>query len=241
MSAQRDVRLIGVAGRHRRLPPDPWTPPIPVERLPWPAPWLYETWLRFGWPAVEAATGPVDVTHATTLIPCPTRARLVVTLHDLAWVHHPGHFTRHGVSVFERSLASVKRHADVVLCSSQATMDDCVVAGLGADRLRLVPLGVATDRASTIDIARVRRRYGLPDEYLLFVGTVEPRKNLRRLVAARSRVPGAPPLIVVGAAGWGSTGVGTDTPGVRFLGFVPDADLAGLYAAAASFCYPSEL
>ncbi|MEY4607686.1 MAG: hypothetical protein RLY45_2446 [Actinomycetota bacterium] len=240
MSAQLDVRLIGVAGRHRRLPPEPWTPPIPVERLPWPAPWLYETWLRLHWPPVETATGRVDVTHATTLIPCPTRAPLVVTLHDLAWVHEPAHFTRHGVSVFERSLVNIRRSADMVLCSSQSTMDDCVQAGIGADRLRLVPLGVETSRVDADEVSRVRERYRLPSEYLLFVGTVEPRKNLRGLVAARERIPHAPPLVVAGAEGWGETGVSADAEGVHFLGFVPGDDLGGLYAGASAFCYPSE-
>ena len=113
MTAQLDVRLIGVAGRHRRLPPDPWIPSIIVERLPLPAPWLYETWLRGNWPPVEMATGPIDVTHATTLIPCPTSAKLVVTLHDLAWRHEPAHFTRHGVRVFRRSLEHIRRRADL--------------------------------------------------------------------------------------------------------------------------------
>lgn len=240
MSAQLDVRLIGVAGRHRRLPPEPWTPPIPVERLPWPSPWLYETWLRMRWPAVEVATGPVDVTHATTLIPCPTAAPLVVTLHDLAWVHEPGHFTRHGVSVFDRSLEHIRRRATLVLCSSTATIEDCVAAGIEAERLRLVPLGVETDRADEAEIARVRARYRLPAEYLLFVGTVEPRKNLRRLVEGRARLAGAPPLVVAGAEGWGDSGVSTDTPDVHFLGFVPADDLGGLYGGAMAFCYPSE-
>ena len=240
MSSQLDVRLIGVAGRHRRLPPDPWIPPILVERLPLPAPWLYETWLRGHWPPVELATGPVDVTHATTLIPCPTAAKLVVTLHDLAWRHDPSHFTRHGVRVFRRSLEHIKRRADLVLCSSQATMDDCVVAGLPAERLRLVPLGVETERASPIAMARVRSRYSLPAEYLLFVGTVEPRKNLRRLVEARSRLDDPLPLVVAGAEGWGDTGVPVDAPGVHFIGFVASDDLPALYAGAAAFCYPSE-
>lgn len=240
MSSQWDVRLIGVAGRHRRLPPDPWTPPIPVERLALPAPWLYETWLRVGWPPVEHATGPVDVTHATTLIPCPTRAPLVVTLHDLAFVHEPQHFTRHGVRVFRQSLTHIARRADLVLCSSQATIDDCERHGLRADRLRLVPLGVETERAVATEVTDARVRYHLPDEYLLFVGTLEPRKNLRGLVEARRRLDDPLPLVVVGATGWGDLGLDDNDPDVRFLGFVPSDHLAALYAGATVFCYPSE-
>lgn len=239
LGPHNDVRLVGVAGRHRHLPPEPWVPPIPVAHLPLSGPWLYESWLRTGHPKVEAATGPVDVAHATTLIPCPTDAPLVVTVHDLAFLHEPDHFTRHGVRVFNRSLEIIRRTADVVLCASQATMDDCVAAGIGAERLRLVPLGVETEPAGVADVARVREHYGLPDQYFLFVGTVEPRKNLRGLVAALALLPDALPLVVAGAEGWGDTGVDASDD-VRFLGFVPGEDLGPLYAGAEVFCYPSE-
>ena len=208
MGPHNDVRLLGVAGRHRRLPREPWVPEIPVAHLPIASPWLYETWLRMQWPKVEVATGPVDIAHATTLIPCPTDAKLVVTLHDLAFLHDPSQFTRHGVRVFRKSLRQIRQRADIVLCCSQATMDDCVAAGIGADRLRLVPLGVETTRADHDEIERVRAAHDLPDEYILFVGTVEPRKNLRGLVAALELMGDAAlPLVVAGAEGWGESGV----------------------------------
>lgn len=239
LGPHNDVRLVGVAGRHRHLPPEPWVPSIPVAHLPLAAPWLYETWLRLQWPKVEVATGRVDIAHATTLIPCPTDAKLVVTLHDLAFLHDPTQFTAHGVRVFRRSLREIKRRADLVLCCSEATMDDCVVAGIDAHRLRLVPLGVETQRADDAEVARVRALYRLPADYLLFVGTVEPRKNLHGLVAALRHLPEAPPLVVAGADGWGDSGV-TDADDVTFLGFVAAEDLAGLYGGASVFCYPSE-
>jgi len=239
MENQDDIRLIGVAGRHRHLPPDPWTPPIPIAHLPVGGPWLYEAWLRLGRPHVERATGHVDVTHATTIIPPPSRSPLVVTLHDLAFLHEPSHFTKHGVGVFTRSLAIIRRRADLVLCSSQATMDDCVYAGLDSDRLRLVPLGVDVDPAPPAEVARVRALYTLPERYLLFVGTVEPRKNLRGLAAAVAMLDEPLPLVVAGAEGWGEIGIEADID-IRFLGFVPHEDLHPLYAGAHVFCYPSE-
>ena len=239
LGPHNDVRLVGVAGRHRHLPPDPWVPTIPVAHLPLAAPLLYETWLHGSWPKVELATGKVDIAHATTLIPCPTDSKLVVTLHDLAFLHDASQFTRHGVRVFRHSLEIIKRRADLVLCCSQATMDDCVAAGLDADRLRLVPLGVETERADDVEVARVRQLYRLPEEYLLFVGTVEPRKNLKGLVAALAHLPRPPLLVVAGVDGWGDSGV-SESEQVRFLGFVPSDDLNGLYGGANVFCYPSE-
>jgi glycosyltransferase involved in cell wall biosynthesis len=103
----------------------------------------------------------------------------------------------------------------------------------------LVPLGVETDPAAPADIERVRAYYRLPERYFLFVGTVEPRKNLRGLVAALALLPEPLPLVVAGAEGWGDSGVEVGD-GVRFLGFVPADDLGPLYAGADVFCYPSE-
>lgn len=243
MEEHDDIRLIGVAGRHPHLPPDPWMPDVPIAYLPIAAPWLYQTWLRVGWPKVERATGPVEVTHATGLIPCPTDAPLVVTLHDLAFVHEPAHFSKHGVRTFMRSLDHIRRHAAMVLCSSQATLDDVSFAGVGDDRLRLVPLGVDVERVAPTEVARVRALYGLPERYLLFVGTVEPRKNLRGLAAAVSMLDEPLPLIVAGADGWGDIDIHDDLRreiDLRFLGFVPSDDLNPLYAGAHVFCYPSE-
>lgn len=239
MAQHEDIRLIGVAGRHPHLPPDPWLPPIPVAHLPIAAPWLYQSWLHLGWPKVERAVGRVDVTHATGLIPCPTDAPLVVTLHDLAFVHEPKHFSRHGVRTFRASLEHIRRHADIVLCSSQATLDDVAFAGVDGDRLRLVPLGVDTERASPADVARVRALFGLPERYLLFVGTLEPRKNLSGLTAAIGLLDEPLPLVVAGADGWGDLDI-EPACDVRFLGFVPNEDLDALYAGAEVFCYPSE-
>ncbi|MGZ4762879.1 MAG: glycosyltransferase family 4 protein, partial [Ilumatobacteraceae bacterium] len=239
MVAQRDVTLLGVAGRHAHVPSDPWSPPIPIGHLPIGGPLLYDLWLRGNWPKVERATGPIDVAHATTVIPCATDAPLVVTVHDLAFLHDPSQFTRRGNSIFRRSLDRIRRRADLVLCSSRATMDDCVGAGVAADRLRLVPLGVESSRADAMETARVRALYRLPERYLLFVGTVEPRKNLRGLVEAVGRLDDPLPLVAAGSDGWGDIDIPSGGD-IRFVGFVPAADLGGLYAGAEVFCYPSE-
>ena len=237
-------QMVGVAGRHGTPPDTAWRPPdsVPVlqhRRLH--GPWLYESWLRLGRPTVESITGRVDVVHATTIIPPPCRAPLVVTLHDLAFLHQPEHFTRRGVSVFRRSLEIVRRRAALVLCSSQSTLDDARRVGLDPSRLRLVPLGVRRVEVSPDDRRRVRSRYALPERFVLFVGTVEPRKNLAGLIAALARIEGAPPLVVAGALGWGGAQRHLDQAevDVRFVGFVAPDDLAALYAEAAALCVPS--
>jgi glycosyltransferase involved in cell wall biosynthesis len=236
--ARGDAELIGVAGRHRRPPEPEWRPPVECRQLPLAGPWLYEAWLYLGRPRPESVTGPVDVVHATSIIPCPTRRPLVVTVHDVAFLHRPEQFTRHGNRVFRRSLARIRRHADLVLCSSQATMDDCELLGFATDRLRHVPLGVDAHPVTDDDVQRVRAAHRLPERFVLFVGTVEPRKNLRRLAEAVVRLDEPLPLVVAGAPGWGDAAAAIEGD-VRFLGFVPRDELHALYAAADVFCYPS--
>jgi len=239
LEVRDEVRLHQVAGRHAAVPPAEFRPVGEVAMLPLARPLLYEAWTRLRWPRVESVTGPIDVAHATGLVPCATNAPLVVTLHDLAFLHDPDKFSKHGVRVMMRSLDVIRRRADRVLCPSQATIDDCVAAGLKESSLRLVPLGVDQNTATSLSIERLRRKHDLPDEFVLFIGTLEPRKNLQRLVAAMAHRTAKQTLVVAGAPGWGDTvqPAGAD---VRFLGFVPDGELGALYAAASVFAYPSE-
>jgi glycosyltransferase involved in cell wall biosynthesis len=239
LAALGDVELEFVAGKHPVPPPPPFRPPGPVHMLPLTRPLLYEAWVRLNWPKVEAVAGDIDVVHATGLVPAATNRPLVVTVHDVAFLHEPGQFSRQGVRIMRRSLDAIARRADRIICSSRATVDDCVAAGLDAERIRLVPLGVEVHDVAPSDVARVRRRYGLPAEFVLFVGTLEPRKNLARLAEANSIRRPPLPLVVAGADGWGELG-DIERGDTRFLGFVPPADLRALYGAATVFAYPSE-
>ncbi|MFP5346584.1 MAG: glycosyltransferase family 4 protein [Actinomycetes bacterium] len=242
--AQRDdVAVVGVSARHRHLPPEAFRPPVPVRQLPLPRPLLYEAWHRLRWPAVQTATGPVDVVHATTFAIPPKRGPLVVTVHDLAFLADPQHFTRRGNRFFRRGLELTKREADLVVVPSTATLQECVAAGVDEDRLRLVPHGVrhlpvAEDRAGA-----VRRRLGLDRPYVLWCGTLEPRKNLPTLLTAFAAVARTRPeldLALVGPTGWGDAGLGSAPPErVRLVGFLDDPDLHAVYAGARAFCYPS--
>ncbi len=234
-----DVELVGVAGRHFKEPDPTFAPPIPVHSLPLSGLFLYESWLRARWPKVEMATGPVDLVHCTGVIPAPSRAPMVATLHDVAWRHRPDQFTRHGVRIFEQSLMEIRRRARLVLCPSAATMLDAERAGIPTDRLRFVPWGVESVPVTPADRNQVRAKYGLPENYLLFVGTLEPRKNLRRLTRAVSECKTDLPLVVAGAPGWGEHVADMDA-NVLFVGFVSDQDLPALYSGASAFCYPSE-
>ena len=178
----------------------------------------------------------------------PRSAPIVLTVHDLAFVHFPEHYSRAGRRFFDRNLELGRLEADVVLCSSLATLADCRDAGFEASRLRHVPLGVDAEVADAAAVERVRATYALERPYVLWTGTLEPRKNLPGLLEAYGRLEADVDLVLVGPRGWKedverhiATLPEPRRERVRRLGFVPRTDLGPLYAGASAFCFPSLL
>jgi glycosyltransferase involved in cell wall biosynthesis len=241
----RELDLVGVAARHADPPPADWALPIPVRHLPLPRALLYETWhlpaLRF--PKVERATGHVDVVHATAIAYPAADAPVVVTVHDLAFLDDPTLATRHGLRFFRRGTALARDHARLVVCPSEATKRECVAAGFDQARLRVVPWGVRVEPASADDVRAARRAHGLDRPYVLFCGTVEPRKNLPALLDAFGRIERRDvDLVLAGPAGWNEDleparrALGGR---IHLLGFLPRQRLDALLAGASAVCYPS--
>ncbi|MCX7621314.1 MAG: glycosyltransferase family 4 protein [Acidimicrobiales bacterium] len=236
------VSLLGVSALHREQPVTELRPPIAVRSLPLPRLVLYESWHWLRWPPVERVTGPVDVIHATGMAVPPRTCPLVVTVHDLAFVHDPSTFTRRGRWFFRRAIELAARQADLVICPSQATIEDCVQFGFDRAQLRLVRWGTDLTLASADDVVRIRRRYGIVGRYVLWAGTIEPRKNLGAVLDAMEQVDPAVQLVVAGPAGWHEDLSGSLArlgSRVRVTGFVPSSDLRALYRGAEVLCWPS--
>jgi glycosyltransferase involved in cell wall biosynthesis len=237
VAAHGGVEQVGVSAWHRSPPEAPWAPSIGVRRLPLPRLALYDSWQRLRHPRVERVTGPVDLVHSTAHVAAASAAPMVATVHDLHFLHEPAHFTARGIAVFNRFLDLARAEAAMVVCPSEATLADCEAAGIERPRLRVTPWG--TDRRPVADgeAARVRAAYGLDRRIVLFTATLEPRKNLVRLLEAFEQLGEVDAdLVVVGPEGWS-----TDLPPVpvRRLGFVSLADRDALFAAADVVCYPS--
>lgn len=241
---EADIDLIGVGPWFGGVPAEPWTPPIPWRRLPVPYQLAYDVWSRSDLLAPTWVVRDADVVHATTsAVPPKGSASLVVTVHDLFPLSQPENFTPRGVRIMNAGIERAKRSADIVCCPSTDTLDDCVAAGFDPDRLRLVPWGATRRDVTDEDRRRVRDRYRLRGPFVLWVGTIEPRKNLPTLLDAFARIqPTDADLVLVGPVGWHEQlagHLGGIAAKVRQLGFVPDEDLAALYADADLFCFPS--
>ena len=167
----------------------------------------------------------LDVLHCTTFrAPLRPRAPLVVTVHDLALLRHPDAFPRWHRATGTRALRAGVAVADAVVCVSEFTRAELVeLLRLPAERLRIVPNGV-----DPVFTPAGERAEG---DYVLAVGTLEPRKNLEAAQEAARRL--AVPLKVVGARGW------RDVQVDGWLGRVSDDELAGLYRGARCLVYPS--
>ena len=167
----------------------------------------------------------LDVLHCTTFRG-PVRAGVptVLTVHDLAILRAPEVFPRWHRLYGRVGLVRVLRAADAIVAVSAFSRDETVeLAQVPAERIRIVPHGV--DPVFTPDGPRA------PGEYVLAVGTLEPRKNLGRAVEAAGEA--GVELRVVGARGWG----GVEVNG--WVGEVPDTELAALYRGAGAVLYPS--
>ena len=245
LDTRDDVDVIGVAARHSQPPPVDWQPPIEVRHLWAPRNVLYELWharLPIA-PRVERATGAVDVVHATGVAYPRADAPVVVTIHDLAFLDDPTLVTKHGLRFMTRGTVLAREHAALVLCSSEATKAHCVAEGFSESKLRVVPLGVRAERAAPGEISQVQAKYDLAKPYVFFSGTVEPRKNLPRLLRAFAKVKRTDvDLVLVGPTGWNESLRADLAPiesRVHALGFVDRDELFALHAGAAVFCYPS--
>lgn len=244
-----DVRVVGLAARHGGTQAPHPAPPGRVVQGVLPRRALYAAWDRVRLPRAEWEVPGTDVVHATTWAVPGTTRPLVVTVHDVAFLRDPGHFTPHGVRFFRRALDVVRGEAARVVVPSEATRLDVLEAGVEDARVVVVPHGVRAEQVAPADVARWRARAGVERPYVLWCGTVEPRKNVARLVRAftAARAAGlSHDLVLAGPAGWGTeqeavaAAVAQAPAGsVHVVGRLTDEELQAAYAGADLFAFCS--
>ena len=245
---------------------------LPAERtvaLAWPGRLATRAWVELRRPRLPARlAAELDLVHATSAAIPPVRGRpLVATVHDVAFRYFPEAYPASGRHFHQRATRIAVAEAARVLVPSTATAHDLTeLYGLEPERVAVTPLGVDPPVAADPEPARrLLQRLGVGGPFLLAVGTLEPRKNLARLVAAFAEAGAELPehhLVVVGPSGWGdalaatpparsdgelarveraapSRVAGAVPPRVVLAGPVQDRVLHGLYAAADGLAYPS--
>jgi alpha-1,3-rhamnosyl/mannosyltransferase len=197
-------------------------------------------------------SGSFDLYHEPNFIPWECDLPTVVTVHDLSVIRHPNWHPPERVAYHERHFAATLVRCQHIITVSEAMRREIIeTAGVGPECVTAVPNGVRLDFVpmNAAETAPVRHRLNLPRQYLLYVGTIEPRKNVLTLLRAYCGLDGALrsrcPLVLAGPWGWGYERelaylqVEARHRGVIHLGYVADQDLPALYAGARALVYPS--
>jgi glycosyltransferase involved in cell wall biosynthesis len=196
----------------------------------------------------------VDVAHFTNgMVPLALPVPTVVTIHDMSLTMFPKYHPPRRVLLNRPLVDLAARRADAIITVSESAKRDIVrLYGSQAERIHVVHEAAAPSFQPVRDravLARVRERYDLADRFILYVGTIEPRKNLPKLIEgfASRRKSGQLPhqLVCAGPYGWLSRDIEDlidrlqIEDAVRFTGYVPFGDLAALYSLAEMFVFPS--
>jgi len=213
-------------------------------------------WHRLRLPLpVDLFTGEVDVFHSPDFLLPPLRhGRAILTVHDLSFRRLPECADAALAAYLNRAVPHSIQRADLVLADSLSTKADLMeLLGVPAAKIEVLYPGVGDTYQPIRDeatLTAIRQKYGLPHDFVLFVGTIEPRKNLVTLLKAWSQICNLQSaicnkLVVAGSRGWlyeetfatvERLGLSSD---VVFLGYVPEADLPALYSLARLFVFPS--
>lgn len=246
-AALPDAELLVYTGRGISAPAGCTTRPA---LLPLSHPAVRVAWERIALPAITRRD-EISLFHGTVnTLPAGLKCPAVVTVHDLALLRWPEQVPFRRFRYLSKAIQRAVELADRIIAVSTATRDDLVeLLGVDPGKVAVAPLGVDRSFAPppTDALAEFRERNGLTAPIILSVSTLEPRKNLPRLLEAFAQL--APDilhqLVLVGPEGWRAGPLGEALERlklgsrVRLTGFVPDVDLRLWYAAADLFAFPS--
>jgi len=197
---------------------------------------------------IENFIGKVDVFHSSDWTQPSARAKKVTTIHDFGFLKYPQTAHPKIKAVMERRFGWLKKEIDMVITISEATKKDTMeILGIPEDKIRVIYEAAPEDinqvkNKRTINI--VKAKYGIKGNYLLSVATLEPRKNLKRIIQAFQALGIKDlQLVIIGKSGWDTSLQGTDfkklKTNVVFTGYVNRQDLAALYSGAVCLAFPS--
>ncbi len=250
---ENEYVLFAAVGRGRPVDED-WPSNFRVRSVPLSDRTMAILWHRLRVPLpIEAFIGPVDLFYSPDFVLPPTRARTVLTVHDLSFVRMPECADPNLRAYLNKAVPRSVHRADLVLADSQNTKRDLVeLLGVNPQQIEVIYPGVE-ERFRPIEdqalLENVRRRYDLPARFILGLGTLEPRKNFPRLIEAFASLQvgkfASLHLVIAGRPGWLYEGIfaAVERLGlegkVAFPGFIADEDLPALYNLAELFVFPS--
>ena len=205
--------------------------------------------------SVELRKNRVDVVHVQYTAPPRTPCALVATIHDLSFEHLPETFKRRSRAQLRLTVRRTAKKAAQILTLSEFSRRDIIETyALDPERVFVTPPAAPSHFAPVTDVTelrRIRMTYGIQRDYILALGSLQPRKNLVRLIKAYESLRGVvsseqlPQLVLAGRRGWleaetiRAAELSEARGDILFTGYVPDADLPAVYSGALCFAYPS--
>ncbi len=201
-------------------------------------------WNQFHFWPIDRFIGKCDLVHTSNWAQPPSQAKKISTVHDLTPLLIPQEHTPQVIHNYQRNLAWISKECDAVIAVSWITKKDLLNhSKVSEDKIKVIYSGIE-DKFQLVDnalITKVRQKYHITQDYLLFVGTLEPRKNLSRVIKAFLKLNHPTlQLVIVGKYGWGQRlDSEKNQTNIISTGFVPDEELPALYSGAKIFLYPS--
>ncbi|MDR2649972.1 MAG: glycosyltransferase family 4 protein [Clostridiales bacterium] len=198
--------------------------------------------------------GKADITLFFNFIAPPGAAgRNIIVVYDMAYLAFPETVRFRTKTMLDVSLkASVRRAAAIITISEFSKNEIVKYMGVSPERIAIAPGGVDTRVFYPVGAERInkaKKKYSIPDTYLLYAGTLEPRKNIERLIEAYAKLvneePSAPPLVLAGRKGWLYESIFEKVESlgmekrVIFTGYIDDADMPAILSGAMIFVFPS--
>jgi glycosyltransferase involved in cell wall biosynthesis len=216
--------------------------------FPFPPKLMEIIWNKMHILPVELLVGDCQVIHTWDYIQAPTKnAAVVTTIHDLTPIKFPSYQHPRTISSYKSGLHWIEREKSTVITDSESTKNDILSnSKIPKDRIHVIYLAAGEEfknfrtkkeNIKKSSLEKVKEKYDIQSEYLLSVGTQEPRKNLRRIIEAFRTLNSNYSLVIAGKYGWGETI--KPARGVKSVSYVSEKDLPPLYAGATCLIYPS--
>ncbi len=210
-------------------------------------------WNKFSWPSMDLFFRTrLDLTHSATPLALPSGGKKVVTVYDLCFMEHPHLSDDESRTVFTPRIEQSLQDADGIITISRFTQEQVLKRfSINKDKVHVTHLGIDHDFWRNVpqeELDSIRSGFKLPSSFLLYVGALEPRKNIGRLIRALKIVHsqyGKIPLVLVGGRGRDSANVLAEIDAcglqqwIRLTGYLKDRELRSIYRSATAFVFPS--
>lgn len=203
-------------------------------------------WQKLNWPKVEKFVGEVDIFHSFNWnLPPVKSAKTVASVFDMTPILFPDFHQKKTTQLDKKRLERIKKYADLVITISKNSKKDFLNYSAKTFTEVIYPgiNEVFLNKINKSKSKEILRKYNLDKDYILAVGTIEPRKNIKALVEAFLKMNSSQKLVLVGKWGWEKSSlmdlIKQHKDRIFVIGFIPDEDLPYIYNNASVFVYPS--